>query len=545
MLGHDAVAQALVDHGVDTVFGVLGDGNLFIGENLQRQHEVNFVGATHEANAVCMAEGWAKATGRLGVATVTHGPGLTNTITALVEGVKNETPMLLVAGDTPVENEQHLQNLDQHALVVATGAGFQPVRNVETIAEDVSTAVRRAHAERRPIVVNVPLNIEWDEVDYEPRPALNSPPVRLAPDPDQLESALGIIASSARPVILAGRGAVLSGAREVLIELGDALGAPLATSLLGTGFFSDQPFNLGIHGTLSHEVAGETLAMADCLIVFGASLNSFTTDYQSLLAGKRVVHVNLDPTHIDRHATVAAGVVGDATVVAEAMIALLKEAEHQPSSFRTADLEKKLQEFDLSDSYEDKSYDGAGDPRTLTRQLDAGLPQDRQVVDDAGRFMLAALTMSVPNPRDLVTSHGFGAIGLGMSTAIGAAVAHPTRPTVLCIGDGGYMMGGLTELSTAVHLGLDLIVIVYNDGSYGAEHIQLVTKGMDPAASLHEWPDFCAVAESMGCDTAKIASLDDIDAALEVVKNRQPGRPVLIEASTDPDVVSAIYGHHR
>ena len=545
MLGHDAVAQALVDHGVDTVFGVLGDGNLFIGENLQRQHGVNLVGATHEANAVCMAEGWAKATGRLGVATVTHGPGLTNTITALVEGVKNETPMLLVAGDTPVENEQHLQNLDQHALVVATGAGFQPVRNVETIAEDVSTAVRRAHAERRPIVVNVPLNIEWDEVDYEPRPALNSPPVRLAPDPDQLESALGIIASSARPVILAGRGAVLSGAREVLIELGDALGAPLATSLLGTGFFSDQPFNLGIHGTLSHEIAGETLAMADCLIVFGASLNFFTTDYQSLLAGKRVVHVNLDPSHIDRHATVAAGVVGDATVVAEAMIALLKEAEHQPSSFRTADLEKKLQEFDLSDSYEDKSYDGAVDPRTLTRQLDVGLPQDRQVVVDAGRFMLDALTMSVPNPRDLVTSHGFGAIGLGMSTAIGAAVAHPTRPTVLCIGDGGYMMGGLTELSTAVHLGLDLIVIVYNDGSYGAEHIQLVTKGMDPAASLHDWPDFCAVAESMGCDTAKIASLDDIDAALEVVKNRQPGRPVLIEASTDPDVVSAIYGHHR
>tara|TARA_B100001250_G_scaffold402334_2_gene415332 strand:- start:16193 stop:17830 length:1638 start_codon:yes stop_codon:yes gene_type:complete len=545
MLGHDAVAQALVDHGVDTVFGVLGDGNLFIGENLQREHDVTLIGATHEANAVCMAEGWAKATGRLGVATVTHGPGLTNTITALVEGVKNETPMLLVAGDTPIENEQHLQNLDQHALVVATGAGFQPVRNVETIAEDVSSAVRRAHAERRPIVLNVPLNIEWDEVEYQPRPALNPPPVRLAPDPDQLESALGIIASSTRPIILAGRGAVASGAREALIELGDALGAPLATSLLGTGFFRDEPFNLGIHGTLSHEIAGETLAMADCLVVFGASLNFFTTDYQSLLAGKRVVHVNLDPTHIDRHATVDAGVVGDARVVAEAMIELLAEAEHQPSSFRTADLEKKLREFDPTNSYEDKSYDGAVDPRTLTRQLDAGLPQDRQVVVDAGRFMLDALTMSVPKPRDLVTSHGFGAIGLGMSTAIGAAVADPTRPTVLCIGDGGYMMGGLTELSTAVHLGLDLVVIVYNDGSYGAEHIQLVAKGMDPTASLHDWPDFCAVAASMGCDTAKITSLEDVDAALEIVKNRQSGRPVLIEASTDPDVVSTIYGHHR
>ena len=150
------------------------------------------------------------------------------------------------------------------------------------------------------------------------------------------------------------------------------------------------------------------------------------------------------------------------------MIEMLSEAEHQPSSFRTADLEQRLHDFDLSEAFDDKSYDGAVDPRTLTRQLDAGLPQDRQVVVDAGRFMLDALTMSVPSPQDLVTSHGFGAIGLGMSTAIGAAVARPTRPTVLCIGDGGYMMGGLTELSTAVHLGLDLIVIVSSIKTFDA-----------------------------------------------------------------------------
>lgn len=545
MLGHDAVAQALVDHGVDTVFAVLGDGNLFIGENLQRQHGTNLIGATHEANAVCMAEGWAKASGKLGVASVTHGPGLTNTITALVEGVKNETPMLVVAGDTPVENEQHLQNLDQHALVTASGAGFQPVRNAETIAEDVSTAIRRAHSERRPIVLNVPLNIEWDEVEYVSRPPLNPSPVRLAPDPDQLDTALGIIASSTRPLILAGRGAVKSGAKDALLRLGETLGAPLATSLLGTGYFEGEPFNLGIHGTLSHEVAGETLAITDCVIAFGASLNFFTTDYQTLLAGKRVVHVDIDARHIDRHVTVDAGVVGDAAVVASAMNDLLNEAEHKASSFRTNELKSRLEAFDPAQAFEDKSYQGAVDPRTLTRRLEAGLPKERQVVVDAGRFMLDALTMSVPKPENLVTSHGFGAIGLGMSTAIGAAVARPTLPTIVCIGDGGYMMGGLTELSTAVHLGLDLIVIVYNDGSYGAEHIQLVTKGMDPTASLHEWPDFCAVAESMGCQTMRIESLDDIDAAIDVVKNRTPGRPVLIEARTDPDVVSTIYGHHR
>ena len=545
MLGHDAVAQALVDHGVDTMFAVLGDGNLFIGENLVREHGVNLVGATHEANAVCMAEGWAKATGRLGVASVTHGPGLTNAMTALVEGTKNRTPMLVVAGDTPIENEQHLQNLDQHALVTASGAGFQAIRNVESIAEDVSTAVRRALSEHRPIVLNVPLNIEWDEVQYQPRPPLTPPAMRLAPDEDQLEVAMGIIASAARPVVIAGRGAVKSGAKESLIQLADALGAPLATSLLGTGYFRGEPFDLGIHGTLSHDVAGETLASADCLVVFGASLNYFTTDNQTLLTGKRVVQIDLNPSNIDRNVSVDAGVVGDATVVAQSMLDLLKGAEHQPSAFRTASLEKKLDELDMAATFDDKSTDISVDPRTLTRHIDAGLPQKRQVVVDAGRFMLDALTLSVPHPLDLVTSHGFGAIGLGMSTAIGAAVGRPNIPTVLCIGDGGYMMGGMTELSTAVHLGLDLIVMVYNDGSYGAEHIQLVAKNMDPSSSRHEWPDLCAVAEAMGCQTAKINCLGDIDEAMQIVKNRQAGIPILIEAAIDPDVVSTIYEHKR
>jgi|MDTC01.2.fsa_nt_gb thiamine pyrophosphate-dependent acetolactate synthase large subunit-like protein len=545
MLGHDAVAQALVDQGVDTMFAVLGDGNLFIGENLAREHGVHLVGATHEANAVCMAEGWAKATGRLGVASVTHGPGLTNAMTALVEGTKNRTPMLVVAGDTPIENEQHLQNLDQHALVTASGAGFQAIRNVESIAEDVSTAVRRAFSEHRPIVINVPLNVEWDEVQYQPRPPLTPPAMRLAPDADQLEVAMGIIASAVRPVIVAGRGAVKSGAKESLIELGNALGAPLATSLLGTGYFRGEPFDLGIHGTLSHEVAGETLASADCLVVFGASLNYFTTDHQTLLTGKRVVQIDLDPSNIDRNVSVDAGVVGDATVVAKSMLDLLKAAEHEPSAFRTASLEKKLKDLDLVATFEDKSTDISVDPRTLTRHIDTGLPQKRQVVVDAGRFMLDALTLSVPNPLDLVTSHGFGAIGLGMSTAIGAAVGRPDIPTVLCIGDGGYMMGGMTELSTAVHLGLDLIVMVYNDGSYGAEHIQLVAKNMDPSSSRHEWPDLCAVAEAMGCQTSKINCLGDIGEAMQLVKNRQQGIPILIEAAIDPDVVSTIYEHKR
>ena len=544
MDGHDAIAKALTDQGIDTMFGVLGDGNLFIAESMMRNHGLHYVAATHEANAVSMAEGWGRAAGRLGVATCTHGPGLTNTMTALVEGVRNRTPMLIVAGDTPRADRHHLQNLDQHAVVAATGAGFEPILTRDTIAVDVATAVRRAHAERRPIVLNVPLDIEW-ESDVELREV--APVERLSmamePDPESLDVAVGILASANRPLVLAGRGAVHAGAHDALVALAEALGAPLATTLLGTGYFSDDSHNLGIYGTLSHPVAQEAIASADCVIAFGASLNVFTTDSGTLFKGKRLIQCDLDPARIGSTVAIDAGVVGDATKVAETITSWLAQADHKPSNFRSAELAERLASFKPTDAFDDRSASGAIDPRTFTALLDGVLPADRTLVVDAGRFMLNALTLSVPDPLSLITTHGFGSIGLGMSNAIGAGVARRDRPTVLAIGDGGFMMGGMVEFHTAVENNVDLIVVLYNDGSYGAEHIQLYRKEMDTKASLHHWPDIPAVMESLGAKSIVVEKASDLDAVAEAVNNRQPGRPVFIEAKLDPDMVSAMTTH--
>ena len=544
MEGHDAIATALTDQGVDTMFGVLGDGNLFIAESMMRNHGLHYVAATHEANAVLMAEGWGRAAGRLGVATCTHGPGLTNTITALVEGVRNRTPMLLVTGDTPRADRHHLQNLDQHALVASTGAGFEPILTRDTIATDVATAVRRAHAERRPVVLNVPLDIEWesDVVLGEVDPV---EPLALAmePDPRSLDVAVGLLASANRPIVLAGRGAVHAEAHDALVGLADALGAPLATTLLGSGYFADDPGNLGIFGTLSHPVAQEVIASADCVVTFGASLNYFTTDQGRLLTGKRVIQCDLDPARIGSTVPIDAGVVGDAAKVATTMTAWLAEADHRPSSFRSPDLVDRLATFDRAETFDDRSVEGAIDPRTFTLELDRILPADRTLVVDAGRFMLNALTLSVPDPLSLITSHGFGAIGLGMSNAIGAGIARPNRPTVLAVGDGGFMMGGMAEFHTAVEHNVDLIVVLYNDGSYGAEHIQLYREQMDTKASLHHWPDLPAVMTSLGATSVVVDKVADFEAVTDAVDNRQPGRPVFIEAKLDPDMVSAITNH--
>lgn len=544
MQGHDAIAKALADQHIDTAFGVLGDGNLFIAESMMRNHGLHYVAATHEANAVCMAEGWGRAAGRLGVATVTHGPGLTNTLTALVEGSRNRTPMLVVAGDTPVANRNHLQNLDQHAVVVSSGAGYEPVRAPATIAQDVAMAIHRANTERRPIVLSVPLNIQWEEdVELAVVDAWDGPPTAVAPDPAALDEAVGILASANRPLVVAGRGAVASGAHDALVALAHRLGAPLATSLLGTGYFADDPCNLGLFGTLTHAGAAEAIASADCVITFGASLNSFTTDEGRLLRGKRVIQCDIDPTRIGSTVPIDAGVVGDARRIAETIADWLDEADHRLSSFRSSQLASALAEFDPASAFEDLSRPGSVDPRTFTLRMDQLLPADRSVVVDAGRFMLHALTLSVPDPGSLITSHGFGAIGLGMSNAIGVAVARPSRPTVLCVGDGGFMMGGLTEFHTAVEHNLDLIVLLYNDGSYGAEHIQLWRKEMDTKASLHHWPEFPSVLSALGASVVQVNDLGDLDRAAEAIDRRQPGRPVVIEASLDPDVVSGIMGH--
>jgi thiamine pyrophosphate-dependent acetolactate synthase large subunit-like protein len=222
------------------------------------------------------------------------------------------------------------------------------------------------------------------------------------------------------------------------------------------------------------------------------------------------------------------------------MTSMLRSVGHQPSSFCSAELAAAVAAYDPATAFVDQSTATHVDPRTAVLRLDGVLPAERTVVVDAGRFMLDALNLPVPEPTALITTHAFGSIGLGTPAAIGAATARPDRATVLLVGDGGFMMGGLQELHTAVDLGLDLIVVLYNDGSYGAEHVQLVNKGLDTSSSLHHWPDFTTVASALGCDAVAVSSVDDFASAAKTVADRRPGRPVFIEIAVDPDVASRI-----
>jgi acetolactate synthase-1/2/3 large subunit len=533
---HAQLAEALVRHEIGALYGLIGDGNLFFVDHYVRQLGGRYVPAVHEASAVMMAAGHARVTGRVGVATVTHGPGLANAVTPLIEAVKSRIPLVLLAGDTNRLDTWGPQKIEQQPLVLATGAAFEVVRSPHTLVADLESALRRAWTERRPVVLNMPIEHMW--VDVEPSPP--RPPVvltrpRTAPDPDSLDAALGIILSADRPIVLAGQGAM--DAREELVELARLIGAPLATTMQSKDLFAGEPANLGIFGSLSTPAAQAVIAESDCIIAFGASLTPKTTYDGDLLGDKAVVHCDVEPASVDRYARASASVMGDAALTAQTLTHWLKEADATSTGF---DGERTTKQLVPPSRRGEPGRAGTVDVQTALLHLDRALPADHAVVCDVGRFALYALRlMEAPDARSwLCSGAGFAAIGIGMGMAIGSCVARPDRPTVLVVGDGSFMLGGLNELTTAVQQGLDLVTVVCNDGSYGAEHIQFVNRDLDPSISDFAWPDFAAMAEAVGARGVTVTSEDELDRIDQVLRDRD--RPVLIDLRLDPYRVTSL-----
>lgn len=528
---HQSIAQAVADHGITTLFGLMGDANMFIADHFVRGCAGRFVPVAHEGSAVLMAIAHQQVSGKVGVATVTHGPAVTNCVTALAEAARGHVPLVLLAGDTPVDNPRHLQSIDQREVANTAGAGFVQVRSPATAAQDTAQAFYRAQVERRPIILNMPADFMWLETQHKKTvlPVFGTP--AYVPEGEVLDEAIGMIASAKRPVILAGAGAIA--ARDQIVRLADRLQAPLATTLKAKGLFNDHPYNMDIFGTLSTPAAYDIIDKSDCIICFGASLHEFTSDRGKLMKGKRIVQIDTNPEAIGLSVHPSAALVADAGLTADNIVWWLDEAEIAPSGF-TAELDSAtLTAHPLPVS---KTREGCISYVRSLEMLDKALPENRLLVTDGGRFMTEVwCRIRATDPRHFVVTVNFGAIGLGLQEAIGAATAAPDRPTVLFTGDGGFMMGGITEFNTAVRMGLDLIVIVANDAAYGAEHIQFRDRKMDPSLTEFDWPSFAGIATALGGQGYEVRSEADLTAALSGISTRKG--PVLIELYLDPDDV--------
>lgn len=525
---YQSIARSLLDHDIDTLFGLMGDANLFMVDHYVRACGGRFIPTAFEGSSVLMALAYSHVSRKVGVATVTHGPGLTNCTTALTEGARGHLPMVLLCGDTPIANPQHMQNIDQRELVKVTGAGFEQMRSPQTAAYDVARAFYRARVEKRPIVLNMPVDFMWQETKHETTvfEVFNTP--SLVPEGNSLDEVVGIIASAKRPIVLAGGGAV--GSRDRLVRLADRLEAPLATTLKAKGLFNGQPYNMDIFGTLSTPAAYDVIARSDCIIAFGASLHYFTTDKGALMKGKRVIQIDHSPSAIGRNHRPDAALAADAGLTADNIVHWLDEAEIAPSGF-TGELD--MTTLRAHPPQAEKAEAGYVNYIQALDRLEQALPQDRILVTDGGRFMTEVwCRISVPDPGSFVVTVNFGSIGLGLPEAIGASFAAPGRPIVLFTGDGGFMMGGVNEFNTAVRMKQDLIVIVCNNSAYGAEHIQFMDRRMDPTLAQFDWPSFADVATALGGQGICVQSTEELEAAIKAIETRE--RPLLIELRLDP-----------
>ena len=450
-------------------------------------------------------------------------------MTALVEAQRGRVPLLLIAGDTPMAKRDHIQDIDQRAIAAAAGTHFQQVRSGASAVADIAEAIRLAWTQSAPVVVNVPIEIEWESVDYQPILGTPTSASSVAADQEAVEEAVGVIAAADRPIVLAGRGARDADARAAVLQFAERIGAPLATTLRGKDLFTDIPGNIGIFGTLSDEAALDIIGQADCVIAFGAGLNEWTSAEGALLNGKRVVHVDVDRTRLNRFTQVTVAVAADAASAARDFVRLLDEAEIAPSAFIDRATQKiSSRNADLAD----RGTDDTVDIHTALRLVDRIVPSDRIVVTDNGRFIRHAfVALHVEHPSRYAHAVNFGSIGLGMATALGASYAAPDSPVLLACGDGGFAQGGLSELVTAVMQRRNIIVLLLNDSAYGAEYVHLANRGMDPACTTFDWPDFGPIGSAIGAQAATVRSTKELEDALD--KADFSAGPILLDVRID------------
>ncbi|MBM3714871.1 MAG: thiamine pyrophosphate-binding protein [Actinobacteria bacterium] len=525
------VAHTLARH-IDTVFGVMGNGNAYFLDALGRETAAGFVAVRHEAAGVVAADAHFRACGRPAAATATYGAGFTNTLTALAEAVQARTPLVLIVGDEPTSGSRPW-GVDQIALAAAVGARTYTVGHRDAAAT-VVIAIEHALTYRLPVVLGIPYDVATREAGPIPDAAGPEAAPQVTPERPPLdayadaviEQIVGALSDAERPVLLGGRGAWLAGAGDALDDLAALTGALTTTSALGRGLFSDPSRDLGVAGGFGAPGAMQLAREADVAVIFGAGLNQFTMRFGELFApGTRVFQVDLAPTATHPH--VGGYVRGDAADVAREIARRLRTRGSSPSTWGNG--------LDLAAARRHPGGQGQGpdgrlDPRTAAARLAELLPADRVVVHDGGHFMgWSNMYWPVASPdRMIMVGTAYQSIGLGFPSIPGAAVASPDAAIVLSTGDGGGLMA-LSDLETAIRVaGGRGMAVVWNDAQYGAEVLNYGLKGLHPDPMLIPQVDFAAVARGFGAEGVVVETVADLQALASWVARGADDRGFLL-----------------
>lgn len=529
--GSDILVRTLIDQGCDVVFGYPGGQIINVYDSLYKyQKELRHVLTAHEQGAAHAADGYARATGKVGVVIATSGPGATNLVTGIATAYLDSVPLIAITGNVPttIIGTDGFQEIDITGVTLPITKHNYFVGSVDRLADTVREAFRLATSGRPgPVLIDIPKDVQTAMWDYEPQPAVK--PDRKNPAKDiRIQQAAACINASSRPFIYFGGGLITSDAQEELLELAEKIDAPLGCSMMGiSGIPTEHPRFLGMQGMHGHYASSVAMHHADCIIAMGVRFNDRVTGNRAKFArNAKIVHIDIDGAELSKTVTAAHGLRGDMKLTLQKLLPLLNKAERPEWQAQIAKL--RAEEAQKQDRRPGMT------PRAVMDALNGYLTGNTPVATDVGQHqMWAAQYLQFRHTRRFISSGGLGTMGFGMGAAIGAQLGTGER-TVLVTGDGSFGMC-LNEMATAVSNRVPLVILVLNNGVLGMVR-QWQTLFFDKHYSntvLNRQTDFVRLAEAFGARASRALSLEELDDALK--KAFACDGPYLIDCAIDKD----------
>jgi len=539
MTGAQAFAKALEREGIDIMFGISGGALLPIFDDLYKS-DIRFVLARHEQGAAHMADGYARASGRVGVCIATSGPGATNLVTGIATANIDSSPVVAFTGQVPINmvGTDAFQEVDIIGVSASITKYNIQVRRASEIPWAVKSAFHIASTGRKgAVLVDLPKDtqIAVEDMEFPDKVDFRGYSIQTEPDPREMDWAATLLSKAQRPVVMAGGGVIASDASKELLTLAEMLGAPMTMSLMAKGAVpSDHPLCVGQCGMHGTGEANNLVSEADVLLVVGARFSDRTTGrVEEFSPGAKVVHIDIDRSEIDKNVETVTRVVGDAKLALKGITARLNQmTEERQENRQWLERMKELREQYIA-------ADEPGNPSMkvpdLMKALRRALPRDAIVTTEVGQNqMWAALYFDTYLPRTFLSSGGLGTMGWGFPASIGAKAARPVVPVVDIAGDGSF---GMTEnsLATSVEEELPVVVVVLNNRMLGmvAQWQRLFYGRRYMGVELGKSPDFVKLAEAYGAIGVRPESVDEFER--EVERAIQAEVTTVIDVPIDPE----------
>lgn len=531
--GAEILIDALVEQGVDTIFGYPGGAVLNIYDALYKNSDrIRHILTAHEQGAAHAADGYARATGKVGVCLATSGPGATNLVTGIATAYMDSIPMVAITGNvgTSLIGRDSFQEVYIAGITMPITKHNFVVRDVDELADTVRDAFRIAASGRPgPVLIDIPKDITAAKCEFIPKGKVEINETYEISD-EELQTVADMIAASERPMIYYGGGVETSDAGDMLLQLQRKADIPSAHTMMAIGCIPDtEPLSLGMigmHGTVS---AAWAVERCDLLVCIGARFSDrVATNTKRFAPSAKVIHVDIDDAEINKNIGVDYAIVSDAETFLEKVMPYIKEAKHDAWRAQIAEWQTKL-------DYVPKDDESVIHPHQLLRTVAEETPEDTIIATDVGQHQLwSAQYNGRKHVRQFLTSGGLGTMGFGYGAALGAQVAFPDRTVVHITGDGSFHMN-LNEICTAVSYNLPVITIIMNNrvlGNvrqwqtmfYGSRYSQT-----DP----HRKTDYVKLADAFGARGFRVSNIAELRDALREAMKRTG--PVLIDAQIDKD----------